>query len=333
MKAYELRDGFGLDHLTLTQRETPTPGPGEVQVRVRAVSLNYRDLLILKGQYNPRLPLPRIPVSDGAGEVSLLGPGVTRFKVGDRVAGAFMPGWVEGSLTDEKARSALGGAVDGMLCESVVLPETGVVPVPAHLSDEEAATLPCAALTAWNALRAGNLQPGQTVLIQGTGGVSLFALQFAQLHGARVIATSSSEEKLARLRERGVSDTLNYRNTPEWGDAVRKLTAGGVDHIVEVGGAGTLNQSLRAVRTAGHIALIGVLSGPGECNPVPILMKAVRVSGIFVGSVADFEAMNRAIALAGLKPVIDRVFPFDQAVDALRHLESGSHMGKVVIRL
>jgi NADPH:quinone reductase-like Zn-dependent oxidoreductase len=333
MRAYELRGGFGLENLTLTERPTPTPGPGEVQIRLRAVSLNYRDLLVIKGQYNPRLPLPRIPVSDGAGEITALGPGVTRFKVGDRVAGAFMPGWVEGRLTDEKARSALGGVVDGLLCETAVLPETGVVDVPGHLSDEEAATLPCAAVTAWNALRAGNLQPGETVLIQGTGGVSLFALQLARLAGARVIATSSSDEKLQRVRALGASDTLNYRTTPDWGDAVRKLTSGGVDHIVEVGGAGTLNQSLRAIRTAGHIALIGVLAGAGDCNPIPILMKAVRVTGIFVGSRSDFEAMNRAIALAGMRPVIDRVFPFEQATDALRHLESGSHLGKVVIRV
>jgi NADPH:quinone reductase-like Zn-dependent oxidoreductase len=333
MRAYELRGGFGLENLALTERPTPTPGPGEVQIRLRAVSLNYRDLLILKGQYNPRLPLPRIPVSDGAGEVTALGPGVTRFKVGDRVAGAFMPGWAEGRLNDEKARSALGGVVDGLLCETAVLPETGVVNVPGHLSDEEAATLPCAAVTAWNALRVGDLQPGETVLIQGTGGVSLFALQFARLAGARVIATSSSDDKLQRVRDLGASDTINYRTTPEWGDVVRKLTSGGVDHIIEVGGAGTLNQSLRAVRTAGHIALIGVLAGYGDCNPVPILMKAVRVTGIFVGSRSDFEAMNRAIELAAMKPVIDRVFPFEQALDALHHLESGSHMGKVVIRI
>jgi NADPH:quinone reductase-like Zn-dependent oxidoreductase len=244
-----------------------------------------------------------------------------------------MPGWAEGRLNDEKARSALGGVVDGLLCETAVLPETGVVNVPGHLSDEEAATLPCAAVTAWNALRVGDLQPGETVLIQGTGGVSLFALQFARLAGARVIATSSSDDKLQRVRDLGASDTINYRTTPEWGDVVRKLTSGGVDHIIEVGGAGTLNQSLRAVRTAGHIALIGVLAGYGDCNPVPILMKAVRVTGIFVGSRSDFEAMNRAIELAAMKPVIDRVFPFEQALDALHHLESGSHMGKVVIRI
>jgi len=333
MRAYELQGGFGLEHLVQTERPTPMPGPGQVQIRLRAVSLNYRDLLVVKGQYNPRLPLPRIPLSDGAGEITALGAGVTRFQLGDRVAAAFMPGWTEGRLTDDKARTALGGVVDGLLCETAVLPESGVVAVPGHLNDEEAATLPCAALTAWNALRAGNLQPGETVLIQGTGGVSLFALLFARLHGARVIVLSSRDEKLQRLRELGVHDTLNYRTTPEWGDAVRKLTSGGVDHVIEVGGAGTLPQSLRAVRTAGHVALIGVLSGYGECNPVPILMKAVRVSGIFVGSVADFEAMNRAITLSGLRPVIDRVFMFEQAIEALRYLESGNHMGKVVIRM
>jgi NADPH:quinone reductase-like Zn-dependent oxidoreductase len=259
----------------------------------------------------------------------------TRLKVGQRVAGLFMPGWIEGELTDAKGRTALGGSVDGLLCEYAVLPEQSVVSVPEHLSDEEAATLPCAALTAWNGLVwAGKVKSGDVVLVQGTGGVSLFALQFAKLAGARVIATSSSDEKLARVKALGASDGINYRSVPEWGDAARQLTGGrGVDHVVEVGGAGTLTQSLRAVRPGGHVALIGVLSGYGQVNPLPILMKNVRVTGIYVGSRDMFEDMNRAIALNRLKPVVDRVFDFADAVAAFRHLDSGAHFGKVVIRV
>jgi NADPH:quinone reductase-like Zn-dependent oxidoreductase len=335
MKVYEIRGGFGLEALQLAERPQPQPGRGEVLLKVRAASLNYRDLLVVKGVYNPKMALPRIPVSDAVGEDVGIGPDVTRVKPGQRVAGLFMPGWLEGELTDAKGRTALGGSVDGLLAEYAVLPEESVVAVPEHLTDEEAATLPCAAVTAWNGLvHAGGVRPGDTVLVQGTGGVSLFALQFARLAGARVIATSSSDEKLARVKELGASAGINYRTTPEWGEPVRQLTAGrGVDHVIEVGGAGTLAQSLRAVRTAGHIALIGVLSGYGQVNPLPILMKGVRVSGIYVGSRDLFEAMNRAIALHQLRPVVDRVFPFAQAADAFRHLESGAHFGKVVIRL
>jgi NADPH:quinone reductase-like Zn-dependent oxidoreductase len=335
MKAYEIRDGFGLDALRLTERPDPQPGRGEVLVRIKAVSLNYRDLLVVKGAYNPRMALPRIPCSDGAGEVVAVGPDARRVKVGQRVAGLFMPGWLEGELTDAKGRTALGGSVDGLLSELSVLSEESVVPVPEHLSDEEASTLPCAAVTAWNGLVvSGHVKPGDSVLVQGTGGVSLFALQFARLAGARVIATSSSEEKLAKVRAMGASDGINYRTTAEWGDPVRQLTGGrGVDHVIEVGGAGTLAQSLRAVRTSGHIALIGVLTGHGQFNPVPILMKGVRVSGIYVGSRDMFEVMNRAISLHQLRPVIDRVFPFASAPDAFRHMESAAHFGKIVVRV
>jgi NADPH:quinone reductase-like Zn-dependent oxidoreductase len=335
MKVYEIQGGFGLDSLRVAERPQPRPGPGEVLVKVRAVALNYRDLLVVKGVYNPKMNLPRIPTSDGAGEVVETGQGVTRVKVGSRVAGLFMPLWLEGELNDAKARSALGGSVDGLLAEYAVLSEEAVVVVPEHLSDEEASTLPCAAVTAWNGLvHSGNVRPGDTVLVQGTGGVSLFALQFARLAGARVIATSSNDEKLARVKALGASDGINYRGTPEWGETVRQLTSGrGVDHVIEVGGAGTLAQSLRAVRTGGHVALIGVLSGYGQFNPLPILMKSVRVQGIYVGSREMFEAMNRAIALHRLKPVVDRVFPFEQAADAFRYLESAAHFGKIVIRV
>ncbi|MFO0876903.1 MAG: NAD(P)-dependent alcohol dehydrogenase [Gemmataceae bacterium] len=335
MKVYEIRDGFGLEALRSVDRPEPKPGPGEVLLRVRACSLNYRDLLVVKGVYNPRLNLPRIPCSDASAEVVECGSGVTRVRVGQRVMGLFMPGWLDGDLTDAKSKIALGGSVDGLLAEYTVLSEQSVVPVPEHLSDEEASTLPCAAVTAWNGLlEAGRVRPGDTVLVQGTGGVSLFALQFARLAGARVIATSSSEEKLARVQALGASNGINYRTTPEWGESVRHLTHGrGVDHVVEVGGAGTLAQSLRAVRTGGHLALIGVLSGYGQFNPLPILMKGVRVCGIYVGSREMFESMCRAIHLHQVRPVIDRVFSFREAVAAFRHMESAAHFGKIVIRL
>ncbi len=335
MKVYEIQSKFGLDSLTLTERPEPSPGFGQVLIKLRAASLNYRDMMVVKGLYNPNLPLPLIPMSDGVGEVVAVGEGVTRVKTGDRVAGIFMQKWLSGELAEAEAQSALGGAIDGLLAEYAVLHEDGVVHLPEHLTDEQAATLPCAAVTAWNALIAsGSVKAGDTVLIQGTGGVSLFALQFAQLVGARVIATSSSNEKLERVRQMGASDGINYKQTPDWGKKVRELTTGvGVDHVVEVGGAGTLNQSLRAVRYGGQISLIGVLTGGvGEIGTASILMKNVRVQGIYVGSREMFEAMNRAIALHQLQPIVDRVFPFKEALLALRYMESGAHFGKICIR-
>jgi NADPH:quinone reductase-like Zn-dependent oxidoreductase len=335
MKVYEIRDRFGLDALTLTERPQPQPGPHEVLVRIRAASLNYRDLLVVKGQYNPKMTLPRIPLSDAAGEVVAVGPGVSRVQVGHRVAAIFMQRWISGEIDDSKAKSALGGAIDGLLAEYALLHEDGLVQVPEHLSFEEAATLPCAAVTAWHGLiTEGRIKPGDTVLLQGTGGVSLFALQLARLTGAQVIITSSSDEKLERARKLGAAEGINYKETPEWGDKARELTGGrGVEHVVEVGGAGTLGQSLRAVRMGGQISLIGVLSGAGQANPMPILMKNVRVQGIFVGSREMFEAMNRAIAANQLRPVIDRVFPFSEAVQAFRYMESAAHFGKICIRV
>ncbi len=325
---------FGLDRLVFADLPDPTPGPGEVVVRVRAASLNYRDLLVAKGLYDPRLHLPRILGSDGAGEVAAVGDGVTRFKVGDRVTCCFMPAWIDGPPTEAAAKSALGGAADGVFTELLALPETGLVPTPPHLSDEEAACLPCAAVTAWHALTDPPLKPGDTVLLQGTGGVSVFALQFAKALGARVLITSGSDAKLARALEMGADAGVNYKTTPDWDKWARAQTGGvGVDRVIEVGGAGTLERSVKAVRMGGHIALIGVLSGPGTVNPMGVLMKAVRVQGIYVGSRAMFEAMNATITAHGIKPVIDRVFPFAEAVDALRHLEGGSHFGKVVVRV
>ncbi|MGO9599059.1 MAG: zinc-dependent alcohol dehydrogenase family protein [Isosphaeraceae bacterium] len=335
MHAYRIHEFGGPETLKRDDLPAPAPGPGEVLIKVKAVSLNYRDLLISKGHYNPKLPLPRIPLSDGAGEVTATGPGATRFKPGDRVAACFMPAWTAGPIDDSKARSAMGGEIDGTLAEEIVMPEEGVVSIPEHLSFEEAATLPCAAVTAWHALvDSGGIKPGDTVLTLGTGGVSIFALQFAKMAGARVISTSSHDEKVARLREMGASVVINYKTTPEWDRQVLALTQGrGVDHVVEVGGAGTLPRSFRAVRRGGHIALIGVLSGLGDVNPMPILMKGIRVQGIFVGSRTMFEAMNRAITVSQLHPVIDRVFDFQDAIGAFKHLESGSHFGKVVVRV
>lgn len=335
MRAFELQPGFGFEQLKVVDRPEPTSqrplAAGEVLVEFHAWSLNYRDLLVVTGAYNPRLKLPLIPLSDGAGEVKAVGAGVTRFRPGDRVTPCFMQRWIEGPLTAEKARSDLGGNLPGLLADQAVLQEDGLVAIPPHLSYEEAATLPCAALTAWNALVvSGKLQAGETVLLQGTGGVSLFALQFAKLHGARVIITSSSDEKLSRAKVLGGDELINYKATPEWGKRAAELT-GGVDHVIEVGGGGTLPESLRAVRHGGHIALIGILSGTAPVAPLPILMKGIRVQGIYVGSREMFEAMNRAIAWHRLKPVIDRVFPFDQAVQALKYLQSGQHFGKIVI--
>lgn len=334
MRAYEVQGSFGVDSLKIVDRPTPEPAAGQVLIQLRAWSLNFRDLMMVKGQYNPKLRLPVTPLSDGMGEVVAVGPGVTRVRVGERVAGIFMQKWIDGELNDAAAKSALGGGQAGMLAEYVVLDQEGMVRVPGHLSDEEAATLPCAAVTAWHALvTSGGLKPSDTVLVQGTGGVSLFALQFARARGARVIATSSSDEKLQRVRDMGAAEGINYRTTPDWGNKVRELTGGvGVDHVVEVGGAGTLGESLKAVRLGGRVSLIGVLSGMGEVNPTPILMKNICVQGIFVGSRAMFEAMNDTITAHHLRPVVDKVFSFDEVPAALRHMERGAHFGKIAIR-
>jgi NADPH:quinone reductase-like Zn-dependent oxidoreductase len=335
MKVVELQGSFGLNSLVMTEWPEPTPGHGQVLVRMKAFSLNFRDLLVIKGLYNPKLKMPFVPLSDGVGEVTAVGPGVTRVKVGTRVAGIFMPQWLGGGVTEAYAKSALGGGAPGVLAEFVVLDAEGVTPVPEHLTDEEAATLPCAAVTAWNALvTLGQLKAGDSVLVLGTGGVSLFALQFSQMHGARVIAISKSDAKLARARALGATDGINYQSTPDWEEKVRGLTGQGVDHVVEVGGAGTLAKSLRAVRMGGTVSLIGVLADAGgQVNPVPILMKNIRVQGIFVGSRAVFEAMNKAIALHQMRPVVDRVFPMAEIRQALQYMESGAHFGKVCLKV
>ena len=335
MKTYEIQSDTGIDSLALVERPEPEPGWGQVLIRVRATSLNYRDLLVVQGAYGDKEKLPLIPLSDGAGEVAEVGEGVTQVKVGDRVAGTFFQDWIAGVLTKEKMNSALGGAINGLLTEYAVLPQDGLVLLPDHLSYEEGATLPCAAVTAWHALvTKGGVTAGETVLVLGTGGVSLFALQFAKLHGARVIVTSSSDAKLERARELGASETINYKSTPDWEKRVYELSdRNGVDQVIEVGGAGTLAKSIRAVRVGGRISLIGVLTGgAGEVNPMPILMKSLNVQGIYVGSREMFEAMNQAIALHHLKPVIDRVFPFTEAPEAYRYMKSAAHFGKIVLQ-
>jgi len=324
MKVYEIREPRGIESVVRAERDEPKPGYGQVLVRMRAASLNYRDLAVARGNYGRGVPSPVIPLSDGAGEVVALGDGVTRWKTGDRVAGIFMQGWLAGRVDEAKAKTALGGAIDGVLAEYRALSEEGLVRVPEHLSFEEGAVLPCAGVAAWHGLI--GLQPGESVLVQGTGGVSIFALQFAKLAGARVVATSSSDEKLERVRKMGADLLINYRTTPDW-----EKPAQGVDRVIEVGGAGTLGKSLRAVRTGGTVALIGILTGKGEVDPQPVLMKSIRLQGIYVGSREMFEDMNRAISQAKLKPVVDRVFPFGEAQTAYRHLESGAHFGKVVI--
>src|SRR5271155_5395491 len=297
MKIWQL-PSFGIDNLEFTDRPTPQPARGQVLVRVHAVSLNYRDLLVVLGRYNPRLALPRIPCSDGAGEIISVGDGVTQWKPGQRVAGIFMQNWIDGPPNAAKQRGALGGDIDGMLAEYVVLDETGLVEVPEHLSWEEAATLPCAGVTAWNAVvHAARVKAGDTVVIQGTGGVSIFALQFAKLLGARVLGTSSSDDKLQRAYNLGLDTGLNYKDTVDWARWVLEQTGGvGADLIVEVGGAGTFAQSLKAVRIGGTVAQIGVLSQSGEPLQIgPLLHKQVNLRGIYVGSRADFEEMNKAI--------------------------------------
>ena len=335
MKALEIQGDFGLENLALAERPEPEPGPGQVVVEMRAASINYRDLLMVRGHYNPKQPLPLVPCSDGVGEVIAVGDGVTRVSVGERVATLFSQGWIAGSPTREKLRSTLGGPLDGTLTEKMLLDAEGVVPVPEHLSDEEAATLPCAALTAWSALvTEGGVTAGDTVLVLGTGGVSIFALQFAKALGARVIATSSSDAKLERVRELGADETLNYRETPDWGQAVKKLTDGlGADHVVEVGGAGTLEQTLRAVAFGGTVSVIGVLAGgAGKLSLLPVLMQQVRLQGILVGHREGFESMNRALAANQIHPVVDQVFPWQDARQALEHMAAGGHFGKICLR-
>ncbi|WP_223636159.1 NAD(P)-dependent alcohol dehydrogenase [Corallococcus sp. EGB] len=333
MQAYELKTPTGSSSWNLVEAPQPQPGSGQALVRIHAVSLNYRDLIIARGTY-PGLKLPLIPCSDGAGQVVAVGPGVTRVKPGDRVAPTFFQVWTDGERTPERVAHALGGSVPGVLAEYVCVDAEGLVHLPDWLSFEEGATLPCAAVTAWNALiPQGGLKRGHTVLAQGTGGVSVFALQFARLLGARVIITSSQDDKLQRAKELGAQGLVNYRRTPDWEQEVLTLTGNqGVDHVLEVGGAGTLPRSITATKAGGHIALIGLLTGaPGKPDPAATGTKGLRVISTYVGSREMFEGMLKAMSQEKTRPVIDRVFPFAQAREALQYMESGGHFGKIVI--
>jgi len=335
MKLFEMQ-AFGIEHLKGVERPEPKPGADEVMVRIRAVSINYRDLLLVQGKYNPRLQFPRVPLSDGAGEVVDVGENVTAWKARDRVVIPVMPAWLDGELSAVMATSALGDYVDGPLQELVVIRAEALLPLPPHLSFEQGATLPCAAVTAWNGLfGAGHSHPGQTVLLQGTGGVSLFGLQFAKMAGITIVLTSSSDAKLERARAMGAHHTINYRTEPNWEKRVLEVTQGrGVDLTLEVGGAGTLSKTLKATAYAGHISLIGVLAGiSGDIPLGQILHKTITARGIYCGSRAIFAAMNAAITQHHLEPVIDRVFSFEESPDALRQFEAAEHFGKIVIRV
>ncbi len=337
MRAFEIQGGFGMDRLQIAERPDPVPGPGEVLVRLRAASLNFRDHLTVIGQYNPRYRLPLVPGSDGAGEVVSVGSGVDSWKPGDRVISCFALDWLCGIPGLKQVRnSSLGGPLDGTLQEMRVFPAASLVSIPEYLSFEEAATLPCAAVTAWSALvTEARITSGQTVVVLGTGGVSLFALQFAKMMGCRVIVTSSSNDKLEQARKLGADFTINYREKPQWSKEVRRFTdMEGADQIIEVGGAGTLDESVKAVKFFGHISLIGVLAGGSkDLNLLPILMQNVRVQGVLVGSRAALVEMVRAMEVNQLRPVIDRTFSFEDVPRAIQYLADGKHFGKVCVSI
>ncbi|MGB7327346.1 MAG: NAD(P)-dependent alcohol dehydrogenase [Rubripirellula sp.] len=339
MITYQLKGPTGLSALQPTVLPDPVPGPRDVLVQSMAWSLNYRDLAMPAGGYvrndkvkqNP----PLVPLSDMAGRVVAVGSDVTKFRAGDRVMANFFRDWVDGDLTSDQIGTALGGAIDGVLSEKVCLPDHAWVKTPESLTDFEAATLPCAAVTAWHSFELGKLRMGQTVLLLGTGGVSIFALQLAKAAGAKVIITSSSDAKLAKAAKMGADETINYQEFPEWQERVLELTGGvGVDHVIEVGGAGTLERSLASTRVSGTISLIGILTGRVEKNPsmLPALFNRITVRGIYVGSRRMFEDLCRAIEINQISPVIDRTFAFEEARAAYEHLQSGKHFGKVVIR-
>lgn len=335
MKVFQVDGGWSRENVRLGTRPDPVPGPGQVRLRMKAAALNYRDLMVPQRGYGSRMKeLPLVMLGDGVGVADAIGEGVVTVKEGDRLCPLLFQSWLAGDPTEERLSRGLGIELDGTMAEYMVVDEAGVVAPPAHLSDEQAATLPIAGVTAWRALATeGRVTAGDTVLVQGTGGVSLFALQFAKLLGAFVIVTSSSDEKLEKARALGADGVINYRTTPGWGRRARDIAGAGVDHIVEVGGQGTLPESLRAVRTGGTISLIGVLAGGVmDARLGPVVTRHVRLQGITAGSRDDFRAMARAIALAKLQPVVDRVFAFDDLHPALDHLASGRHFGKVCIR-
>jgi len=335
MRAYQILPGDGIDGLRCADFPDRELGNGEVRVRVHAVSLNYRDLMVAGGTYLVSVDDPIVPCSDGAGEILAVGPGVTRFQVGDRVAASFFPYWHDGPTSPEKIRHALGGDIDGMLAEEVILAEDTLVKLPAGMSFVDAATLPCAGVTAWNAIfeSSNGIRPGDTVLLLGTGGVSILGLQLAHAAGLQIIITSSSDAKLERARELGAHHTINYRSFREWQEEVLRVTRGVGAHVVlEVGGKGTVNRSVASAAMGGSVAIIGGVSGfGGEVNPATLLATAKRMVGVYVGSRTMLEKVMRFADTCAIQPVVDRVFTFDQAKEAYRYMESGSHFGKVVI--
>lgn len=335
---------FGLDHLERVDAAPADPGPGEVRLAIRAVSLNFRDLLMIRGHYDPRVPRPLVPCSDGVGVIDAVGAGVDPSRVGERRIPIFAQGWLDGAPRAAHLETTLGGPLAGMLQTHRVVPLEATVAVPDSLSDAQAATLPCAGVTAWHALQAAGVTAGSTVATLGTGGVSIFALQLARALGARVAVTSSSDEKLRRARSMGAEHTIRYDQEEKWGrdlaawaGSVRGSSGNGavepgVDAVIEVGGAGTMANSLRAVRVGGTISLIGVLDGVrGDVPLVHALMRSIHIAGIFVGSRAHTEALCAAIDASGIQPVVDQVFPFEDAPAAFAHLASGAHFGKVVV--
>lgn len=335
MKAYRVENQFGIDSVVEASLDPEPVHPGSVRLQMKASTLNFRDLLMVKGHYNPKQPLPLVPLSDGVGAVVEVGEGVSRVKIGDRVSPLFARGWLGGEMDREVLKGTHGGPLDGTLREEMVIDEASVVKVPEHLTDVQAAALPCAGVTAWSALvTLGGVKAGDDVLLLGTGGVSIMALQFAKALGANVIITSSSDEKLERAKALGADHLVNYSADPKWGKTVRDLTGGrGVDHVVEVGGIGTLNQSLRAVRSNGTVSLIGVLAGnQADTSLLPVLMNNIRVQGVFVGHRQSFEAMNRCIAAHRIEPVVSDTFAVSEIRDALRLMEKSGHFGKIGLR-
>jgi NADPH:quinone reductase-like Zn-dependent oxidoreductase len=332
MRAYQIQSDGGIDALALVERPSPQPGPGEILVRMKASALNYRDLSTVEAPVGRGFAYPRVPNSDGAGEVVALGAGVSAQKIGDRVVGCFFRDWPAGPISAQAMATALGGACDGVLAEEVLFSSAGVVPVPQHLSYPEAATLPCAGLTAWNCLvEQGGLRAGSRVLLIGTGGVSIFGLQLAAMMGAQAIILSSSDEKLARAEQLGAWKTINYRRDPDWQATVKALTDGlGVDIVLETGGGGTLEKSIDAVKVGGTISLIGILSG-GVIDPTSVMRKSIKLQGVYVGNRQMFTEMNRALSASQLHPVIDKTFAFDKARDAFHALRAAGHFGKLVI--